>query len=121
MTTYGKRIRDLRLEKGRTQEYMAEQLGISQNAYSKIEIDKTRIKAEVLEKIADVLEVEKHRLLSEPSPLYKIKQTNNDQAVGIAIHQENFEKERKTWQALEISLRETIAVQKELIEQIRKT
>lgn len=36
---------------------MAQKLGISQNAYSRIELNKTKLNTDAAEKIADVLEV----------------------------------------------------------------
>lgn len=41
-----------------TQEYLAAKLGISQNAYSKIELGYTKITVERLFQIASILEVE---------------------------------------------------------------
>ena len=121
MVTYGSKIRKFRTEKGYTQEFMANQLGISQNAYHKIESGQTQVKAQTLEQIADVLEVDRTKLLNGEGGKYKVRQSNHDQATGINIHeQESFEEERKVWQALEKSLRETIESQKQLIEMLQK-
>lgn len=55
MELISKRIRISRLEKTYKQEYMAEELGISQSAYSKIERGETDITVSQLRKIATVL------------------------------------------------------------------
>lgn len=121
MVAYGTKIRKHRTEKGYTQEFMANQLGISQNAYYKIESGQTQVKVQTLEQIADILEVDRVKLLNGEGERYKVKQTNHDQSTGINIHeQESFEEERKVWQALEKSLRETIDSQKQLIAVLQK-
>jgi transcriptional regulator with XRE-family HTH domain len=53
----GNTIKDLRLQKGIKQELMAESLGISQSAYSRIENGQSKISIETLRKIAVLLEV----------------------------------------------------------------
>lgn len=58
------KIRDIRLERNYSQEYLAIRLAISQNAYSKIELGYTKLTLERLLQIADVLEVETMRLLA---------------------------------------------------------
>lgn len=57
-------IRKVREYREYTQEYLAVKLGISQNAYSKIELGYTRITLERLLQIAEVLEVEAVDLMS---------------------------------------------------------
>jgi len=54
--TIAKKLRALRLGKNYTQEYMAAKLGISQNAYSKLELGYTGVTVANLIKIASVLE-----------------------------------------------------------------
>ncbi|TLV01070.1 helix-turn-helix domain-containing protein [Dyadobacter luticola] len=51
-------IRKIREFRDYTQEYLAMKLGISQNAYSKIELAYTRITLERLIQIAQILEVD---------------------------------------------------------------
>ena len=50
-------LRELRRKKNYSQEFMAEELGISQKAYSDIENGKTTLKHGVLEKLSKVLDV----------------------------------------------------------------
>ncbi len=56
-------LRNARLMRNYSQEYIALQLKISQNAYSKIEIGRTRITVETVFKIAGILEVDIYTLL----------------------------------------------------------
>lgn len=49
-------IRNIRIDRNYTQDYLAAKLKISQNAYSKIELGRTRITVEKLLMIADVLD-----------------------------------------------------------------
>ena len=60
-------IRKVREFRDYTQEYLAMKLGISQNAYSKIELAYTRITLERLIQIAQILEVDSVDLLNGSS------------------------------------------------------
>ncbi|WP_010249263.1 helix-turn-helix domain-containing protein [Myroides injenensis] len=51
------RIKDRRKSLGFSQEYVALKLGISQKAYSDIESGKTKLKTDVLNEIAKILEI----------------------------------------------------------------
>ena len=57
-------IRKVREYRGYPQEYLAMKLGISQNAYSKIELAYTRITLERFIQIAQILEVDSVDLLT---------------------------------------------------------
>lgn len=52
-----KRIKKIRMEKGFSQEFVAEKMGISQSAYSKMEARAGNCTFYTLEKIATVLKV----------------------------------------------------------------
>lgn len=60
-------IRRIRESKGYTQEYLAMKLGISQNAYSKIELGYTKITLERLFHVARLLETDVMQLMEDPS------------------------------------------------------
>jgi transcriptional regulator with XRE-family HTH domain len=60
-------IRKIREYRNYTQEYLAMKLGISQNAYSKIELGYTRITLERLIQISQLLDVDSVDLLSSNS------------------------------------------------------
>jgi transcriptional regulator with XRE-family HTH domain len=66
-------IRKIREYRDYTQEYLAMKLGISQNAYSKIELAYTRITLERLIQIAQILEVDSVDLIREsPEDLVRL-------------------------------------------------
>ncbi|MEA5460734.1 helix-turn-helix transcriptional regulator [Arcicella sp. LKC2W] len=62
---YANRIRKYRDEKHFTQELMAYRLGMKQNTYSILETGKTKIKAETLEAIAEILEIPLSNLIED--------------------------------------------------------
>ena len=59
------RIRQLRRNKDYSQQFMADELGISQNAYSKLESGKTPIHLDRLYEVAALLEISIAELLEE--------------------------------------------------------
>jgi transcriptional regulator with XRE-family HTH domain len=65
----GHKLRLLREFRNYSQEYIAEKLGITQNAYSRIENNQTRLTAERLEKLAVILGITPMELLSEKEPV----------------------------------------------------
>jgi transcriptional regulator with XRE-family HTH domain len=64
-------IKNARLYRNYSQDYLALKLNISQNAYSKIELGYTRVTIERLFKIAEILELDVVDLLSD-KPKYAI-------------------------------------------------
>jgi transcriptional regulator with XRE-family HTH domain len=64
MHDIARNIKQIRELKSFTQEYMAQELGISQPAYAKIEQGSTILKIDRLQQIADILEVNLPMLLS---------------------------------------------------------
>lgn len=71
----GQKLRLLREYRNYSQEYIAEKLGITQNAYSRIENNQTRLTAERLEKLAIILEISPLELLSEKEPTIHFGET----------------------------------------------
>ncbi|MBK8443294.1 MAG: helix-turn-helix transcriptional regulator [Sphingobacteriales bacterium] len=57
MKPVGEKIKKIRELKGLTQEYIAEKLNVSPQAYGKIERNETRLDVERLQQIAKILEV----------------------------------------------------------------
>ena len=73
---YGDKIRSFRMIRGFTQEYMAEQLHVAQNTYSKYENNGEKLSIETLEKIAKALGVSLTDLISN-TPIIINNQTSN--------------------------------------------
>jgi transcriptional regulator with XRE-family HTH domain len=63
-TSIGNKIRKLRDIKEYSQEYMAQKMGITASAYSKIERDETDITFNRLEEIAKILEVDTQTIMN---------------------------------------------------------
>lgn len=66
MIKIGEKIRQQRVIKGYSQEYMSFALEISQAAYSKIERDETELSVTRAYQIAEVLEISPFSLLPQP-------------------------------------------------------
>jgi len=73
------KLRNVRTQKGYTQEYMADSLGISQKQYSRLENGESGITLDYLEKICKKLEI-------NPQDLFAcdVKQENHNQSGGFA-------------------------------------
>ena len=73
------KLRNARTQKGYTQEYMADSLGISQKQYSRLENGESGITLDYLEKICKQLEI-------NPQDLFAcdVKQENQNQSGGLA-------------------------------------
>lgn len=69
-------LRRLREYKNYSQEYMAEQLGIKQNTYSRYETGEVLPKLDMLKRAAEVLEVPEQQLLSSDALI--LTQNNNE-------------------------------------------
>lgn len=54
---FGKKVKELRIKNGLSQEDLAEQIGIAERNLSKIECGKSFIRAEKIEKLSEVLNV----------------------------------------------------------------
>ncbi len=59
------RIKEHRLQKNYSQDYIAKKLGISQKAYSKIENNETRLNVEALVSIAEIMQIPVNQFFTE--------------------------------------------------------
>ena len=64
----GQKLKKFREFKNYSQEYIAEKLGITQNAYSRIETNQTKLTTERLRQLADILEIPVSDLISDVEP-----------------------------------------------------
>jgi transcriptional regulator with XRE-family HTH domain len=121
-------IKKFRNQKGYSQEDMAERLGISQNSFFKIENGRSYIKADMLKKIATILEKDIIELLEQDdtpntcnieqhNPQHSVANVGND----VIYNEYDFENERAVWQNLEKSLRDVIISKDALINVLQKT
>jgi transcriptional regulator with XRE-family HTH domain len=71
----GQKLRVLREFRNYSQEYIAEKLGITQNAYSRIENNQTKMTAERLGRLAIILNIPPMELLSDKEPILHFSDT----------------------------------------------
>ena len=86
MNSIANNIKKIREAKHLTQEYLASLLGISQNAYSRIENNKTRMSTERMRQIAHILNVSLHELLINENP---VAATRSDYILSIIESQKD--------------------------------
>lgn len=87
----GRKIKILRELHNYTQEYVASQLGISQNAYSRIELNQTKISVDYAEKLAELFKIPLSDLLSKEEPVFSFpKSKSEEQAVGAPFDLQKF-------------------------------
>ncbi|MEO6733536.1 MAG: helix-turn-helix transcriptional regulator [Ferruginibacter sp.] len=88
---YGTKIRSLRLLRGYSQEHMATELDITQTTYSRIETDKQKLTAPMLERLAQVLGVSVPDITSNEPLIIQ----NNASNYGAQGRIENFYADQK--------------------------
>ncbi len=94
----GSRIKKIREQKHYSQEYMAEQLKITQAAYSRIESDQIQINVERLREISKLLDVNEGDLISGDTNVFNFH--NNQITNAYAVYQTNLELLEKTIELL---------------------
>jgi transcriptional regulator with XRE-family HTH domain len=87
MDRIGNRIKRLREMKNYTQEYMANNLNISQNSYSRIENETVKLTTDRLQKISEILEVPVEYLVNLDAPIYNFH--NENASIKFSGHFEN--------------------------------
>ncbi len=98
------RIKKRRNEMQYSQEYMANQLGISQPAYANLENGETKLNTKRLEKIAEILEIDMIDLLDGNTTVNNFNNNaDNTYSVGIVenLYQDNKEYAEKIIKQLE--------------------
>lgn len=92
---YGEKIKTIRELRGFSQEYVADQLGMAQNSYSKIETGQTRLLADTLRAVSEILGVSATDILSNRPTIINFepeKTTQNFMRSEHGFSQEFFEK-----------------------------
>ena len=83
-----RKIRQIRIQQGISQEFMAEELGITQPSYARLETEDSRINVKRLLLIAKVLEVKACDLLGEKAQNVN-NQSHNDTANAYNVEKVN--------------------------------
>ena len=83
----GEKIKKIRELKGRTQEYMAEHLEMSQQNYSNIERNEVELKLPILEKITKILGVSINDVLNfDEKMVFNVTNNQNGTNSGLVIN-----------------------------------
>ena len=110
----GNKIKKIRELKNFTQNYMADSLGISQSAYSKIELGELEVTMSRLEKIAEIFKMKTEDVLSfNDKMIFNISNNLNGGNVFGEINYHLSENERKMYE-------DQIKILKNEIEFLRK-
>jgi len=112
----GEKIRKIRQLKDLSQEYMAMQLGISQNHYSRLERGESKISQERLQEITNLLDVEEEDILSFDDYLSLNKGNSSKKIKKIASIINIWENERRLYKIIIKMKDNEIALLRKMIE-----
>lgn len=113
----GHKIKKLRELKDLTQEYMAQELGLNQSAYSKIESGASDVSYSKLEKIATVLGLKLEDILSFNEQMV-FNVMNNQTGNGLVINNSISENEKGLYVSQISSLKEEVAHLKKILDKV---
>jgi len=90
MNTIGTKIRKIREERGIKQEFIADEMGITQSSYGRLEKDDNRLTATKLIKIAEILNVSVSVLFGEKATniIHENKGDNAQAHIGTFVQQD---------------------------------
>lgn len=114
----GTKVKKLRELKNVTQEYMAQELGISQNAYSKIEREETDVSFSRLEQIAKILDINILDIIGfdEKKLFFGISENRDNSNNGVIINTGLNDKERLLYEQTLNQLREENVYLKKILD-----
>jgi len=117
----GNKIKKLRELKNLTQEHMAQSIGISQGAYSRMELGETEITYSKLEKISEELGMKPEEVIAfNESLVFNVM--NNQTGNGLVINNSQFSETEKNLYNQQIALlKEENAYLKKVIDGLMKS
>ena len=117
----GQKIKKLRELKNLTQTHLAQELGVTQSAYSKIELGESEVTYSKLEKISEVLGMKPEEVISfNESMVFNVMHNNNGHN-GFVINNNNItDNERVLYENQIKFLLDEIAYLKELFGKVLK-
>lgn len=118
----GQKIKKIRELKNLTQTYLAKELGITQSAYSKIEMGEIEVTYGKLEKISETLGIKPEEIIAfNESMVFNVMNNQNGGNVFSQIHQNNLsDNERKLYQDQIDLLKEELDYLKEILNKTMK-
>ncbi|MGD1318175.1 helix-turn-helix domain-containing protein [Chryseobacterium sp. 2R14A] len=113
------KIKEYRKKKGFSHENMADELNISQAAYSKIEKNETKLTVDRLYQIAEILEAPVYELLdTTPNNIYN-QQNFYDASVGYQDIQNLYQENKDKTEKIETLYEERLKDKDKMIEQLQ--
>jgi transcriptional regulator with XRE-family HTH domain len=117
----GQKIKKLRELKNLTQTHLAQELGITQSAYSKIEIGESEVTYSKLEKISSVLGMKPEDVIAfNESMVFNVMNNQNGGNVFGDINNTISETERQLYQDQITLLKNEVAYLKLMLEKVLK-
>ncbi len=117
----GQKIKKLRELKNLTQTHLAQELGVTQSAYSKIELGESEVTFTKLEKISEVLGMKPEEVISfNESMVFNVMNNPNGGNVFGDINNSISDTERKLYQDQIEMLKTEVAHLKELLAKVLK-
>ncbi len=117
----GQKIKKLRELKNLTQTHVAQKLGVSQSAYSKMELGETEVTYNRLEKISEILVMKPEEvILFNESMVFNVMHNQNGGNVFGDINNSVPDTERQLYQDQINLLKEEVSYLKKLLEKVLK-
>lgn len=115
----GHKIKKLRELKNLTQTHVAEKLGVSQSAYSKMELGESEVTFNRLEKISEILEMKPEEVISfNESVVFNVMNNANGGNVFGDINNSISNNERKLYEDQINLLKEEVSYLKQMLEKV---
>lgn len=117
----GQKIKKLRELKNLTQTHMAQELGVTQSAYSKMELGESEVSYVKLEKISSVLGMKPEDVITfNESMVFNVTNNQNGGNVFGDINNTISDTERKLYQDQINLLKEEVTYLKQMLEKVLK-
>ena len=113
MVVVGKKLKILRESKNLSQEYVAESLGISQTAYSKMENNITRLTAKRIQKLSEIFDVPEQEFFQDSQVVF------NNNSINYAYINNFIESQKEQYEKTIELLEKNIENQQLLINQLK--
>jgi transcriptional regulator with XRE-family HTH domain len=117
----GQKIKKLRELKNLTQTHVAQKLGVSQSAYSKMELGETEVTYNRLEKISEILVMKPEEVISfNESMVFNVMHNQNGGNVFGDINNSVPDTERQLYQDQINLLKDEVTYLKKMLEKVLK-
>jgi len=115
----GQKIKKLRELKNLTQDYMANQLGLTQSAYSKMENGEVDIPYSRIEDIAKIFTIKPEDIITfNENTIFNLYNNQNANANGFVVNHNHYDAERKLYEEQHAADKEQIEYLKSIINQL---